>query len=246
MDLNGGKFFRQQARMMVASLERSGFKGDIKIIHNGDTEIFDHPHPKVEEIGVEAPETTAECYRVKFRARNLFSVEGYDWVLFLDADFIVSSSLDSWFTGPEIIRYATEPGFEIHYPQFSAFLSEEEMRTLKQAGINSGAFVIKAEHFHDVMALWEEIDAGETTRCKAGDQHAWNRLLLDTQLPIRILADPEVNYYYRNANFIEMLKAQVLHYCGCYGGERILAMQAKFVSHFHPDGDGTLIRLLER
>jgi GR25 family glycosyltransferase involved in LPS biosynthesis len=246
LDLKEVKFYRQQARMMVASLKRCGFSGDIKIIHNGDTEIFDQPHPNVEEIGIETPATTALCYRVKFKARDLFSVEGYDWVMFLDSDFIIHANLDSWFTGPEIIRYATEPGFEIHYPQFGAFLTDHEMESLKRDGINSGAFVIKANHFHEVMALWQEIDAGETTRCKAGDQHAWNRLLLDTKLPTKLLANPDVKYFYNHAHVMEMLKAPVLHFCGIDAGERVMAMQAKFISHFHTDGDGTLVRLLER
>jgi GR25 family glycosyltransferase involved in LPS biosynthesis len=246
MDLNEVKCFRQQARMLVASLKRSGFTGDIKVIHNGDTEIFDHPNPGVEEIGIDAPQTTSLCYRIKFKARDLFSVQGYDWVLFLDSDFIICANLDSWFSGSEIIRYATEPGFKIHYPQFNGFLTDDEMENLMLPGVNSGAFVIKAEYFHEVMTLWEEIDAGESSRCKAGDQHAWNRLLLDTALPTKVLAAPEVEYFYRNARFMEMLSAPVLHFCGNSDGEKVLAMQAKFISHFHTDGDGTLIRLLER
>ncbi len=246
LDLKEVKFYRQQARMMVASLKRCGFRGDIKIIHNGETEIFDHPHPNVEEIGIDAPAETSQCYRVKFRARDLFSVEGYDWVLFLDSDFIVSANLDPWFKGTEIIRYATEPSFGIDCSQFNGFLTDDEMATLKRDGINSGAFVIRADYFQEVLALWEKIDAGESPRCKIGDQHAWNRLLLDTALPTKLLADPEVKYFYRNAHVMEMLKAPVLHFCGCNNEEKVVAMQAKFISHFHTDGDGTLIRLLER
>lgn len=246
LDLGELKFYRQQARMMVASLRRSGFHGDFKIIHNGDTEIFDHPHPDVEEIGINAPVTTAQCYRVKFRARDLFSTDGYDWVMFLDTDFIISEPLDAWFAGPEIIRYATEPCININGPQFNGFLTDDEMENLKREGINSGAFVIRADHFHEVMRLWEELDARDSPRCKIGDQHAWNRLLLDTALPSKRLADPEVKYFYKNAHFLAMLRAPVLHFCGIDNGERTLAMQAKFISHFHTDGDGTLIRLLER
>ncbi len=246
VDLKEVKFFRQQAHMLVASLKRCGFSGDIKIIHNGETEIFDHPHPGVEEIGIDAPETTWLCHRIKFKARNVLSVEGYDWVMFLDSDIIVHANLDSWFRGPEIIRYATEPAFNINGGQFNGFLTDDEMENLKREGINSGAFVVRADHFHEVMALWEEIDAGESPRAKIGDQHAWNRLLLDTRLPTKLLSDPEVRYFYHNAHMLEMLKAPVLHYCGCNDGEKVLAMQAKFISHFHTDGDGTLIRLLER
>jgi lipopolysaccharide biosynthesis glycosyltransferase len=238
--------FRQQARMLVASLKRSGFRGDIKIVHNGATEIFDMPQPNVEEIGIDAPQTKWLCHRVKFKARDLFSVEGYDWVLFLDSDIIVNTGLDSWFTGPEIIRYATEPAFEIQAPQYSALLTDDEMQHLRRKGINSGAFVIKAEYFHETLALWEKLDELESPRGKAGDQHAWNRLLLDTKLPTRRLVEPEVKYFYHNNDFLAMLRAPVLHYCGCDDGEKVLAMQAKFVSHFHTDGDGTLIRLLER
>jgi hypothetical protein len=246
LDLHKVKHYRQQARMMVASLKRSGFRGDIKIIHNGDTEIFDHRHPDVEEIRIDSPETTADSYRLKFRVRKLLSVDAYDWVMFLDTDFIVCEGLDSWFAGPEIIRYTTEPCFNINGLQFSGFLTDDEMENLKREGINSGAFVIRADCFQEVMAQWEEIDARDSPRCKIGDQHAWNRLLLDTPLSSKVLAEPEVKYFYHNAHVIEMLKAPVLHFCGIDHGEKILAMQAKFISHFHTDGDGTLIRMLER
>ncbi|MES2659329.1 MAG: hypothetical protein V4689_11985 [Verrucomicrobiota bacterium] len=246
LDLKHVKFYRQQAQMMVASLKRSGFTGDIKIIRNGDTVIFNRSYPDVEEIRIDTPPTTKDCYRIKYKARDLFAVEGYDWVLFLDSDFIVNMKLDSWFIGPEVIRYATEPGLEIQLPQFNALLTEDEMENLKQAGVNAGIFVVKAEYFREVMARWEEIEAEESFRWEVDDQHAWNRLLLDTLLPIKLLAEPEVGYFYHKSHVIEMIKAPILHFCGSSEGEKVLAMQAKFISQFHTDGDGTLIRLLER
>jgi hypothetical protein len=246
LDLKHVKFFRQQAKMMVASLRHCGFRGDIKIIRNGDTAIFDRPYPDVEEIRIDTPPTTKHCYRIKYKARDFFPVEGYDWVLFLDSDFIVNTKLDSWFTGPEVIRYATEPGLKIQLPQFNALLTEYEMENLKGAGVNAGIFVVKAEYFHEVMALWEIIESEESFRWEVDDQHAWNRLLLDTQLPTKPLANPEVEYFYHKANVIEMIKAPLLHFCGNTDGEKLLAMQAKYISQFHADGDGTLVRLLER
>jgi hypothetical protein len=246
LDLKEVKSYRQQARMMVASLKRSGFMGDIKIIHNGETEIFDFPHQNVEEIRIDSPLTTADCYQVKFQARNLLPVEDYDWVLFLDTDIIVSTCLDGWFDGPEVIRYATEPMLEIQLPQFNGFLTENEMSNLKRDGINSGAFVIKAEYFQEVLALWEKIDAGEPSRCKSSDQPAWNRLLLDTPMSIKLLVDPEVKYFYHHSQFMQMVRAPLLHYCGCWDEDKIQAMQAKFITHFHTDEDGTLIRQLAR
>lgn len=78
------------------------------------------------------------------------------------------------------------------------------------------------------------------------DPRAWNRLLPDTKLPTKILAAPDVKYFYHDAQVLEVLHAPLLHYCDCSDGERILAMQATFVSRFHADGDGTLIWLLER
>ncbi|MES2659327.1 MAG: hypothetical protein V4689_11975 [Verrucomicrobiota bacterium] len=246
LDLKEVKSYRQQARMMVASLERSGFWGDIKIIHNGETEIFDCPHPNVEEIRIDSPLTTTDCYQVKFQARKLLPVEDYDWVLFLDTDIIVSTSLDGWFDGPEFIRYATEPMLEIQLPQFNGFLTEDEMSNLKRDGINSGAFVIKAEYFQEVLALWEKIDTGEATRSKGSDQPAWNRLLLDTPLPTKLLAQPEVSYFYHHSQLMQMLGAPLLHYCGCWDEDKIQAMQAKFITHFHTDEDGTLIGQLAR
>ncbi|RYD70272.1 MAG: glycosyltransferase family 25 protein, partial [Verrucomicrobiaceae bacterium] len=199
LDMKEVKCYRQQARMMVASLKRSGFGGDIKIIHNGETEIFDHPNPAVEEIRIDAPASTTACCQLKYKAHELFSVEGYDWVLFLDTDFIVSTSLDRWFCGPEIIRYATEPAFMIQESQFSALLTDDEMETLSRPGVNAGIFVVKAENFHEVMERWERIEAEGSSSRDIHDQHAWNRLLLDTGLSSKLLEDPEVKYFYHNA-----------------------------------------------
>jgi hypothetical protein len=246
LDTGDLALYRQQARMMVASLKRCGFAGDIKIIHNAESEIFDYPHPKVEEIRIDCPPTLDLRFAVKYQARDLFSVEGYDWVLFLDCDFIINAKLDAWFEGPEIIRYATEPERPIRSAQFNGFLTEREMEDLDRPGVNSGSFVVKAEYFHEVMTLWERLDSREPLRHKHGDQPAWNRLLLDTALPTKQLAGPAVSYLYENWHFMDLLKAPVLHFCGGGAGEKILAMQAKFITHFHTDDEGTLIRLLER
>ncbi|MES2437446.1 MAG: hypothetical protein V4584_00175 [Verrucomicrobiota bacterium] len=239
--------YQQQARMLVASLLHTGFAGDIKLIHNGAEPVFRHHHEQVEEIGVNTPETNAECSTAKYRSRSLFSVDNYDWVMFLDVDCIAATPLDDWFNGPEIIRYATEPRMPIQLSQFSGYLSEDEMVNLKQGGFNSGSFIIKAEYYQEVLTEWERIDNLPILRERqCCDQPAWNRLLLDTPYSKKHITGPDVHFYYDHPNFMDMLGTPFMHFCGCDNPERILAMQAKFITHFHTDAHGSLLRVLAR
>ncbi|MCW1915662.1 hypothetical protein OJ996_18900 [Luteolibacter sp. GHJ8] len=238
--------YRQQARMLVASLKRCGFEGDMKILHNGTSPIFDYPQKNVEEIGIDTPLSLENCFKSKYVARHLLSTEGYDWVMFLDCDFIINSKIDDWFTGPEIIRYACEPNRCISLPQFNTYLSESEGRDLAAPGVNSGSFIIKGEYFNAVMEEWERIDEQIPYSRKWGDQPAWNRLLLDTTYQTKEISNPPITFYYDQPSFMEVMRAPAMHFCGCGNGEKVLAMQAKFITHFHTDDEGTLMRLLER
>ncbi len=56
LDQPGETWYRQQAHLLVASLLKTGFEGDIKVFHNGAQEIFTWPRRGVEEIPVDLPE----------------------------------------------------------------------------------------------------------------------------------------------------------------------------------------------
>ena len=139
-DLNESSFFRQQVRMLVSSLCRSGFQGDIKVVHSSEFEIFGRPRISVEEIRIDPPVGSKDCCR---------------------------------------------------------------------------------------------------------EQSSWNRLLLDTKFSLKPLTNPSVEFLYDKRDFLEMLNSPMLHFCGCDHVERMLAMQAKFLSNFHTDVDGSLIGMLE-
>lgn len=247
LDRSSITHYRQQAHMLVSSLLRTGFTGDIKIIHNGQHKIFAHPRRGVEEIGVDLPEDPHGCYKAKFQVRNLLDVTGYDWVLFLDCDTIVTGPLDDWFNEPEVVKYATEPVFPIQANQFNAYLTDKEMQELPRNGINSGTFLVKAEYYHDVMEEWERIDHLPTLRQKSCcDQPAWNRLLLDSKLPSRRFTQPEVTMYYERPELLALIQTPLVHFCGLTASQKTIMMRAVFLARFYSGDNGSMVEMLER
>lgn len=246
-DALGSTLHREQAHMLVCSLLRTGFAGNIKIIHNGETEIFSHPRRGVEEIGVDYPEGEFGCYYAKFLARKFLPAEGYDWVLFLDCDVLVTSSLDGWFQSERSILYATEPTLPIQSAQFNGYLTDDEMAGLNCPGINSGTFLIRAAIFSDVMEQWEHLAEMPLLRPRFGkDQLSWNRLILDTPHSAGEFTGPEITMFYSQRDFLSLLRTPVIHFCGLSSAEKTVLMRALFLTCFHAAEDGRLIEMLER
>lgn len=233
--------------MLVGSLLRSGFAGDIKVIHNGETEIFEHPRRGVEEIGVDYPQGEHGCYCAKFHARKLLPAEAYDWVLFMDCDMLVTAPLDAWFETQDDIRYAPEDALGIQCGQFNGYLTDEELATLQRPGINSGTFLIRGGLFHEVMERWETLHEQPTLRHReAHDQPAWNRLMLDTQFATGMFRSPSLTFVNIERDFFALLRSPVVHFCGMSTVEKTVLMQALYLTRFHGADDGRLLEVLER
>ena len=246
LDDAGKSSHRQQARLMAVSLLKTGFPGDIKIIHNGDTELFPHGRRGVEEIRVDLPGTAHERYGAKYVARRFLNAKDYDWVLFLDCDCMAMGSLLHWFAGPWDIRFVAERGMPINLGQFNACLKPGEMTGLKQDGVNSGTFIVRAIHYQKLMQQWERIDRREPLRSKgAWDQPAWNRLLLDTKCSTTPLPDGQVGLYFQNRNLTAQMRNCMVHFAGVDTEERLMLMQMAYVGRFHSGTNTPLMEVLE-
>jgi hypothetical protein len=159
------------------------------VFHNAPEPIFRMERKGLEEFHLKIPpisvdETGAEeawCW--KYRVRELMDVRGYEKVMFLDADCLALRNVDHLFSGDWDICVKPEPGLKMTQPKFGCFLTNDEIagpRKVRHLGINSGTLTVRADIFHDVMAEWERIDQGPTTRRRyCSDQGSWNRLVLD-------------------------------------------------------------------
>jgi hypothetical protein len=182
------------ARILVASLLRSGYEGEIVVFHNQRHALFEHGRRNVVEIRIDKRDLPkqARCrtpHRLKYAVRRLYKFEKYAKVMFVDADCIAFKNPTWIFEATQDILFHTEPGMPITWSQFNGYLRIEEMQNLRRDGINSGVFVLDGKIFHDVMCMWEEIDKQEPYRGdRQHEQCAWNRLILDnnwTKLQIK-------------------------------------------------------------
>ncbi len=190
-------FHRKMARLLVLSLLRTNWHGKIVVFRNGPLPALPEGHAAVEEIRLEAsPE--AIWHRTvswKYRVRDQLDLTGVGKVLFLDCDCIALREINYLVAGAWDLYTAPEPLSVVDFA-FNGYLRDEEMASLGDLpGLNSGAMGIRSEHYRDVMAEWERLDAIEPLRTpRHRNQHSWNRLVLDTSLRRRDFLPADVQY----------------------------------------------------
>ena len=189
LDAPGAEGQRFLGKMLVSSLLRTFFTGDIVVFRNGENPLFLVERKGLEEVHVETlpiigHEGAEEAWRWKYRVAEQLDVRGYDKVMFLDADCLALRNIDHLLKGGWDIAYQTQRGERGDGVMFNGFLSDGEMaRAAGQDGVNSGSFAVRAEIFHKVIREWQRVDEGEMTRPESGfrDQASWNALLLREQ-----------------------------------------------------------------
>ena len=186
LDAPGAEGYRFLGKMLVSSLLRTFFTGDIVVFRNCENPLFLVERKGLEEVYVETPQIIGQagaeqawCW--KYKVAEMLDVRGYDKVLFLDADCLALRNVDDLLEGDYDIAYQVERKARGDQQSFNGFYTEEEMaRAAQRDGVNSGTLAIRAEIFHDVMREWERIDTGEMARPENGfrDQASWNALLM--------------------------------------------------------------------
>jgi hypothetical protein len=149
----------------------------------------------------------------KFRVRDQLDLSGMDKVLFLDCDCLALRSINHLMTGSWDIYTAPEPGRIIEFP-FNGYLTDSEMTKLQNTpGLNAGVIGVRADRFVEVMAEWERINSRLQLRPWHGrDQHAWNRLILDTPLSHRAMDPGEVQFpFLHRAVYPDYRSAGLVH-----------------------------------
>jgi hypothetical protein len=181
----GSGGYRLLGKLLVSSLLRTYFTGDIVVFRNSPEPLFLVERKGLEEVYVKTPQISGQAgaedaWRWKYKVAEQLDVSEYDKILFLDADCLALRNVDHLLEGDWDIRYQPERGRMANGQTFHGYFTNEELPlAATRLGINSGTFAIKAALFHEVMQEWEKIDSQRMVRgscCR--DQASWNALLL--------------------------------------------------------------------
>jgi hypothetical protein len=197
-DAPGSESNRYLTRMLVSSLLRTYFTGDIVVFRNSVNPLFLVERKGLQEVYVDAPqlggmEGAEDAWCWKYKVAELLDTRGYDKVLFLDADMLALRNIDHLLEGDWDIAYMPTRGWNVLDDSFAAYWAAEEISDfrvqiaglgkgtalpLALTGANSGTLAVRAEIYHEVMATWRAIDEGPR-RVELGfrDQASWNALL---------------------------------------------------------------------
>lgn len=185
MDAPGAEGYRFLGKMLVSSLLRTFFTGDIVVFRNGEVPLFLVERKGLEEVFIETPPMSGKagaeaawCW--KYRVAEMLDVRGYDKVMFLDADFLALRNIDHLLEGDWDIACQPERGRSADDGDFNGFYTDAELKSAGgRTGINSGSWAVRASCFHEVMRQWREIDTGRWPRRENGfrDQASWNTFL---------------------------------------------------------------------
>lgn len=214
------------AKLLISSLLRTGWAGDIMVFHNGKAPLFLTPRAGVEEVSLEVESPGGEAgariaWSLKYRVAEMIPAKNYRRILFLDADCLALRSLNHLVDGEWDIAVQVERGAPVTAWNHYSYLTEEELVSLRgRYGVNSGTWAVRGSVYREVMAEWRRIDEEEPQReCRCRDQSSWNRLLLDNeqtgkwkvhQWPAGEIAFP----LYLHPHYKDYSKAALTHHLG--------------------------------
>ena len=252
-DAPNAPFHQMMAKMLVSSIFRTGFGGDVLILTNSEHRVFEHGRANVEEISLDTSaisrnELGGEAQQFKYRAREFVAAERYEKVMFVDCDCLFQRSPDELLNGDEDIRFSEEPVAQLTGEYNNAYLTDAELETLAGPCINSGVWWVRGDRFAGVMERWERIDSSPPLRRKlAGDQPAWARLILDAQFqssPFRLGTDIRYPLIERRTER-EFAEAVLLHFNAAKPTEKLAQMFGTYMRRFHAETCFSLLGFLD-
>ena len=244
LDRPGEEVYRHMAKILVSSLLRTYFTGDILAIHNGAAPLFLVERKGVQELMLSPGDD--DGYKLKYRARRWIEAGRYDWVCFLDCDMIALRNIDHLFDPGAECDILWQPEGKMNNVAYNSYFRPEEYPRLWHRGANSGTYAVRGECFDPVMAEWERLDALPPVTPKTlHDQPAWNRMLYDTELRVRRFEREEIKFpLLMHFSYKEWREAALLHANGAIGGVKLEFLMAQYLGRFAGDAR-TMLSLMD-
>jgi len=239
------EFYRHMAKILVSSLLRTYFTGDILAIHNGAAPLFLVERKGVQELML--PGGEVDGYKLKYQARRWIEAGRYDWVCFLDCDMITLRNIDHLFDPGSECDILWQPEGRMRQAPYNAYFHPEEHPRLWRNGANSGTWAVRGAAYQSMMAEWERIDGSEPVAAKhSHDQPAWNRVLFDTRLRARRFEKEEIRFpLLCDHDYMQWRQAALLHANGPPNEAKLEFLMAQYLGRFAGQPAGLMLTLLD-
>jgi len=253
LDLPGelGQF--HLTKLLVSSLLRTRFSGDVVVFRTAPHPLFLVPRAGVREVQLKLPRKAPRgpdfipyAQSQKHEVGAHIDVAGYDKIMFIDADSLAVRNVDHLFDGDWDLAVMREGETRIQQMMFGGYLTPEEREQLTCGGINSGTFAVRSTRFHDLLEQWRTIERTPVPGYLP-EQSAFNRVVLDwngsrIDWPRTEVLLPLVI----SASYRQCVDATLLHAAG--GGtpeDRAQFLYGIFASTFLFDSRMTLFNAME-
>ncbi len=257
LDYPGTTGHRNLAKMLVSSLLRTRFSGDIVVLHNSPAPLFMVARAGVGEIAVDLPESAVANGDLALFARSCkhlaaarLDAASYDKVMFIDCDSVALRNVDHLLAGEWELAFFGEFGTKIQEPAYGAYLSTGERQSLRREGINSGTWAVSGARFGELIRRWGALEAKVTEHLDGfREQCAFNRVVLDWEgrlhpWPRREIALPLCNHDL--SRYQGYMQAAVVHAASGYDVDyKLRFLFSTFAGKFLFDPQLTLFNILE-
>jgi hypothetical protein len=189
LDAGGTTGHRNLAKMLVSSLLRTRFSGDILVFHNSPHPLFMVARKGVREVRLTdvAPVDDFRAFSQsrKHAVAGQIDPAGYDKVMFIDCDSLVLRNPDHLLAGDWNLAFYAEMRTRIQDYPYGGYLSPKEEQSLTREGINSGTWAVAAPHLGEFLERWRNVEAIAPARHSfLREQSAFNRVVLDWKGPV--------------------------------------------------------------
>ena len=253
LDCPGERGQRNLAKLLVSSLLRTGFGGEIVVFHTTPDPLFLVARAGVREVRLKLPRNAprgpafvAFAQSWKHEIGEHIDASAYGKIMFLDCDSLVLRNVDHLLEGEWDFAVLRDVGSRIQDFCWGGYLTAAERDTLNCAGFNSGSFAVRSERFHELLDWWRDVERARV-RGFLREQSAFNRVVLDWDGALWEWDPREIVLPFApSAHYRDCAAAAIVHAAG--GGspeERAQFLFGMFASVFLFDSQLMLFNVLE-
>lgn len=225
LDIEGATGHRNLAKLLVSSLLRTRFAGDILVFHNSPAPLFMVARKGVREVPLEMVEMISDEFDFALQAQSYKHAIAahidpllYDKVMFIDCDAVVLRNIHHLLAGENDLTVFAEPWTKIQAHCYGGYLTSAERAQFVREGFNSGTWAVAGSSFGELLRRWREVELQTPNdRGCMREQSAFNRVVLDWDGGAKVWPQHEIALPLCNghsATYRAFMGATIVHAAG--------------------------------